>query len=69
MKKNFKFKVPFYIKYNIKYKIIDIKSNEEYDFIYSLELLKGEAILNDLPWIPECLLVKRVNLSLKIKLF
>ena len=44
---------------NLIWKIIDIKSNEEYDFIYSLELVEGESIMNDLPWIPEYLLVKK----------
>tara|TARA_B100001094_G_scaffold328350_1_gene388584 strand:- start:1592 stop:1786 length:195 start_codon:yes stop_codon:yes gene_type:complete len=43
----------------LTWKIVDIKSNEEYDFIYSLKLVEGNAIFEDLPWIPECLLVKK----------
>ncbi len=46
---------------NLTWKIIDIKSSEEYDFIYSLELVEGDAVLEDLPWIPECLLVKKAS--------
>ena len=44
---------------SLTWKIIDIKSNEEYDFIYILKLIEGESIIDELPWVPECLLFKK----------
>lgn len=44
---------------SLTWKIIDIKSNEEYDFIYILKLIEGESIIDKLPWVPECLLFKK----------
>ena len=38
------------------WEITDYKSDDEYNYIYKLNILEGYFPQDELPWIPECLL-------------
>ena len=50
--------VKIYGSLNLIWEITDIKNDIQHDYLYVLDLIEGDFIKKNLPWIPECLIFK-----------
>ena len=58
--------VKVYGSWDLIWEVINLRSDEEHDYLYTLKLIEGNFPKERLTWIPECL-IRKTDYSLEIE--